>query len=104
MDDVQLALESVVVGCIRTRPDEQLPAHRGGFACDSPDLFGTDGDVAPAERRLAFALDAGHEQLLELCSSARVLRQEADGNAVPASLRELDAAHGAQQTVWHLRA
>jgi hypothetical protein len=53
---------------------------------------------------LPFTLDAGHEQLLELRSATGVLRQEADRDAVPPRLRELDAAHRAQQAVGHLGA
>jgi hypothetical protein len=102
MDHVQLALESLGVGCVGASPHEQLSDDRSCLPGDSTDLIRPDGYVAPAESRLPFGLDAGDQQLLELDPAPRVSGQETHDHSVSAGLRQLDAADGAQQSIRHL--
>ena len=86
-DHVQLPLERVLVELVR-RSDEEL-ADAGceeprGLAC----RVDVDRDVAPAEQLLPLGQNGCLEQLLELDAATRVLRQEADGDAVGPGLRQ----------------
>ncbi len=66
-DDVQLALEGVLIGFeAGSRLDEQLAHDRARRVGGVADVVEVDGDVAPAEHALALDADVELQQRLEL--------------------------------------
>jgi hypothetical protein len=61
-----------------------------------------DGDVPPAEHRLARAAHRRLDQLLELGPPRRVLREEAHPDPVPAPFRQLEPDGSPQELVGQL--
>ncbi len=62
-----------------------------------------DRDVAPAEQALTLGADVALDELLELCAMRRVVRQEADTDAVPAGRGQLESDDAAEEGVGELR-
>ena len=66
------------------------------------DVVLVDRDVAPADDALPLGADLLLEQRLELGAAVRVLRQEADADAVGARRRQVLADQAPHQLVGHL--
>ncbi len=103
-DDVQLALEGVLIGLeARAGLDDELahdrPRRVGGLA----DVLQVDGDVAPAEHALALDARVELQQRLELRAALGILGQEADGDAVAPGLGQLEVHVRAKERMRHLQ-
>ena len=89
-DDVQLALERLLVGAAATG-DEHLPEDGGRRARDRPHLIEVRGHVAPAEDVLSFLLDDVLEDELARTALPGVGWEEDHADGVTAGPRELEA-------------
>jgi hypothetical protein len=104
-DDVQLALERVVVGDVRPAADEQLLDHRLRSLRGRPDHAVVVRHLAPAEERLSLVRDHLLEQVLAGGAASRVVGQEHHADAVLAGGRQVDAERRArrrQEAMRHL--
>ena len=91
-DDVELALERVLVVRRSPAPASTNTCRMSGRVrlAVVADVVLVDRDVAPAEEALALDADVELDELLELLAPRRVLRQEADADAVLAGRRQLE--------------
>ena len=72
------------------------------LAGGAADVLGVDGHVAPAQDDLALDPHVELQQLLELSAAGRVVRQEADADAVAAGLGQLEVHDRAEEPVREL--
>jgi hypothetical protein len=102
-DDVELALERILV-VLEAGPclDEHVPHVRARAVGGGADELLVDRHVAPAEDALALDAHVELDHLLELLPARRVLRQEADADAVAAGLGELEVDDLAEELVRDL--
>ncbi len=104
-DDVELALQRVLVAAIGAAGDEHLPDHRLDVlgALRQPGIVGRH--IAPAEQLLAFAGDSALDLLFARHARGRLLRQKDHADAVLAKRRQreaLAAAGAAQERIGKL--
>ena len=90
-NDVELALECVLVERIRSAADEHLPNHGLDFlgALRQAGAFG--GHISPAEKRLALAGDGALDFLFAGHARGRLLGQKNHADAVLAHGRQRQA-------------
>ncbi len=103
-DDVQLAVEGVLIEAVR-RADEDLLDRRQARAGDPPDRVGVCRNVAPAEERLTFRGDRLSEDFPLPRALGHVGGEEDEPCRVAAELRQLEArfvCDAAQELVGRL--
>jgi hypothetical protein len=104
-DDVELALERVLVDVAPAATDEHLPDHRLDFLGAIGQAGVVGRHVAPAKQNLAFGRDRALDLLLARHARGRLTRQEHHSHAVLTHRRQRDAelaAGTAQEYVGHL--
>ena len=102
-DDVELALERLLIDDLVRRPDQDLADRRSRRPGGHPDVALVHGDLAPVQYPLTLGGDRLLDQRLELGPALGVGRQVADADAVQAALGKLDPRDRAEERVRNLQ-